>query len=73
MIAGRYVVSKRPRTVTDFMSSILVPIGLFFYGWTARASVHWIAPIIGRFVQLQHLLLHLAHDYGSVALSLVAA
>ena len=26
---------------------ILVPMGLFWYGWTAQYKVHWIAPIIG--------------------------
>lgn len=28
------------------VGSILVPIGLFFYGWTAQYAVHWIAPIV---------------------------
>ncbi|OJT04646.1 hypothetical protein TRAPUB_4658 [Trametes pubescens] len=27
--------------------SILLPVGLFITGWTARADVHWIAPDIG--------------------------
>jgi multidrug resistance protein len=27
--------------------AILVPIGLFIYGWSARSSVHWIVPNIG--------------------------
>jgi MFS family permease len=27
--------------------SIVVPIGLFWYGWSAEAHVHWIMPIIG--------------------------
>jgi MFS family permease len=27
--------------------SILVPIGLFWFGWTTYSSVHWIVPIIG--------------------------
>ncbi|KZV92021.1 MFS general substrate transporter [Exidia glandulosa HHB12029] len=29
------------------VAGILIPIGLFWYGWTARASIHWIVPIIG--------------------------
>ncbi|CAI6337308.1 unnamed protein product [Periconia digitata] len=29
------------------ISSLLVPIGLFMYGWTAEKQVHWIVPIIG--------------------------
>lgn len=27
--------------------SLIIPIGLFIYGWTADKRVHWIAPIIG--------------------------
>ncbi|KAL9710228.1 hypothetical protein Ac2012v2_006524 [Leucoagaricus gongylophorus] len=27
--------------------SIFVPIGLFCYGWSAQARIHWIVPIIG--------------------------
>ena len=27
--------------------SALIPIGLFWYGWSAEAHVHWIMPIIG--------------------------
>lgn len=26
---------------------ILIPISMFWFGWTARESVHWIVPIIG--------------------------
>ena len=28
-------------------ASLLVPIGLFWYGWSAQAKVHWIMPNIG--------------------------
>jgi len=28
-------------------ASLLVPIGLFWYGWSAQAKVHWIVPNIG--------------------------
>jgi hypothetical protein len=28
-------------------SSPLVPIGFFWYGWSAQAKIHWIVPIIG--------------------------
>ena len=27
--------------------SFMIPIGLFWYGWSAQAHVHWIMPIIG--------------------------
>ena len=29
------------------IGAFLVPIGLFWYGWSAQARVHWIMPIIG--------------------------
>ncbi|OAA63486.1 cycloheximide resistance protein [Niveomyces insectorum RCEF 264] len=29
------------------MSSALIPVGLFWYGWSAEAKVHWMVPIIG--------------------------
>ncbi|KDQ31851.1 hypothetical protein PLEOSDRAFT_48881 [Pleurotus ostreatus PC15] len=30
-----------------FFGSFFVPIGLFWYGWSAEAKIHWIMPIIG--------------------------
>ncbi|KAJ7118564.1 major facilitator superfamily domain-containing protein [Mycena crocata] len=27
--------------------SLFVPVGLFWYGWSAQAGIHWIMPIIG--------------------------
>ncbi|KAK6952808.1 hypothetical protein Daesc_005102 [Daldinia eschscholtzii] len=30
-----------------FVGAVSLPICLFWYGWTARESVHWILPIIG--------------------------
>jgi len=29
------------------IGSFFIPIGLFWYGWTAQAHAHWILPIIG--------------------------
>lgn len=29
------------------LGAVLLPAGLFIYGWTAEYEVHWIAPIIG--------------------------
>lgn len=29
------------------VGAVLVPIGLFFFGWTTYPSVHWVVPIIG--------------------------
>ncbi|KAM6503475.1 multidrug resistance protein 4 [Amanita muscaria] len=30
-----------------FIGSVVVPIGLLWYGWSAQAKTHWIVPIIG--------------------------
>jgi hypothetical protein len=30
-----------------FITGWFAPIGLFWYGWSAQAQVHWIMPIIG--------------------------
>ena len=30
-----------------FYGAIFIPVGLFWYGWTAEKHVHWIVPIIG--------------------------
>lgn len=30
-----------------FVGAFCIPICLFWFGWTSRASVHWIVPIIG--------------------------
>ena len=29
------------------LGGVLVPVGLFWFGWTSYSSVHWIVPIIG--------------------------
>ncbi|KAH8692050.1 major facilitator superfamily domain-containing protein [Talaromyces proteolyticus] len=33
-----------------FVSSACIPIGLFWYGWSVQARVHWIMPNIGIFI-----------------------
>ncbi|XXG96681.1 hypothetical protein Hte_002971 [Hypoxylon texense] len=30
-----------------FVGAVALPVCLFWYGWTARESVHWILPIVG--------------------------
>ncbi|KAG9317591.1 major facilitator superfamily domain-containing protein [Chiua virens] len=35
------------RVPTLIFGSFFAPIGLFWYGWSAQARVHWIMPIIG--------------------------
>ncbi|KAM5446988.1 hypothetical protein MaudCBS49596_006168 [Microsporum audouinii] len=29
------------------LSAFLIPVGLFWYGWTTEKQVHWIVPIVG--------------------------
>ncbi|KAK4987671.1 hypothetical protein LTR66_007535 [Elasticomyces elasticus] len=31
-------------------ASLVIPIGLFWYGWSAQAGLHWIMPNIGAFI-----------------------
>ena len=33
--------------VPAIVGSFFLPTGLFIFGWTARASIHWIVPLIG--------------------------
>lgn len=35
------------RVPSMFVGSVLVPIGLFWYGWSVQGHVHWIMPNIG--------------------------
>ncbi|KAK2609626.1 hypothetical protein N8I77_003119 [Diaporthe amygdali] len=35
------------RIPSMFVGSLLIPIGLFWYGWSAEAALHWIMPDIG--------------------------
>lgn len=35
------------RLLPAMAGGILVPLGIFFFGWTTYRSVHWILPIIG--------------------------
>ncbi|KAJ9607902.1 hypothetical protein H2200_007981 [Cladophialophora chaetospira] len=58
---------------------ILVPIGLFWFGWTTYSSVHWIVPIIGSgvfgiglFLAFTGILTFLVDAYINYAASAVA-
>ena len=35
------------RLPSVMVGALLVPIGIFWFGWTSYASIHWIVPIIG--------------------------
>ncbi|KAJ6486473.1 major facilitator superfamily domain-containing protein [Mycena vitilis] len=50
--------------------SLFVPIGLFWYGWSAQARIHWIMPIIGSgMMSTLYLYLVDAFTYAASALS----
>lgn len=35
------------RLIAAMLGSMLLPVGLFWFGWSARSDMHWIVPIIG--------------------------
>ena len=35
------------RLPTLFITAWFIPIGLFWYGWSAQAAIHWIMPVLG--------------------------
>ena len=43
---GGTMVAPEHRLYTAMLGSILVPIGLFWFAWTARKEVHWISPTL---------------------------
>lgn len=68
------------RIPSMFVGSILIPIGLFWYGWSAEAHVHWIMPNIGMaifaagaIVCLQSMQTYIIDSYTKFAASAMAA
>ncbi|KAL2827668.1 major facilitator superfamily domain-containing protein [Aspergillus pseudoustus] len=62
------------------LEAILLPIGLFWFGWTAQPSIHWIVPslgigcaIVGIFSIYLATFNYLADAYGEFASSAIAA
>lgn len=61
-------------------ASLLVPIGLFWYGWSAQSQVHWIMPNIGAaifcagvIIGFQCIQTYLVDSYTRYAASAIAA
>ncbi|KEQ58381.1 MFS general substrate transporter [Aureobasidium melanogenum CBS 110374] len=59
---------------------LLLPIGLFIFGWTCRSEIHWIAPTVGVGVASAGIFFvylavfnYLADSYGQWASSAIAA
>ena len=66
--------------IPGMVASPLIAIGLFIFAWTARASVHWIAPTIGLALTLfgvyfiaQSVLLYIPNIYPRYAASIFSA
>lgn len=45
--ANNGVVKPEYRLPPMMVAGLILPLGLFLYGWTAEYKVHWIVPIIG--------------------------
>ncbi|KAI5477203.1 MFS transporter, DHA1 family, multidrug resistance protein [Pseudohyphozyma bogoriensis] len=61
------------------VASIFIPISLFLFGWSSKASVHWIVPIIGAalylpgiYLNFQSILMYLAMGYPTQAVPIFA-
>ncbi len=68
------------RLIPAIPASILMPIGLFLFGWTSRESIHWIVGLIGVgiyslgfYIVLQCVLLYVPLTYPKYSASLLAA
>jgi hypothetical protein len=62
------------------VEAILLPIGLFWFGWTARPTIHWVVPslgigcaIVGIFSIYLATFNYLADAYAEYASSAIAA
>ncbi|KAF3389395.1 Caffeine resistance protein 5 [Penicillium rolfsii] len=73
------VVEPEARLVPGQIGAICIPISLFIFAWTSRASVHWIVPIIGTaffapgfYLTFQSVLNYLGESYPRYAASVFA-
>jgi DHA1 family multidrug resistance protein-like MFS transporter len=67
------------RLVPAIVGSILLPIGLFLFAWTADPHIHWTVPLIGvaiftfgHFWTMQSLFIYIPFSYPQFAASLFA-
>lgn len=73
------MIEPEQRLPPAMIGAFLIPICLFWFGWTSQASVHWISPIIatslfgaGTFLLFQSILNYLPDAYPSRAASVLA-
>jgi len=43
---GNGAVAPEHRLYSAMLGSVGLPVGLFWFGWTARADIHWISPVL---------------------------
>lgn len=62
------------------IGSVIVPIGIFWYGWSAQAKIHWIMPdigatlfVLGSFIYSQGLLAYQLDEFAEFSASANAA
>ncbi|KAI5475408.1 MFS transporter, DHA1 family, multidrug resistance protein [Pseudohyphozyma bogoriensis] len=67
------------RLELGIVAGCIVPISLFMFGWTSRASVHWMAPVVGAALYLpgvylifQCIILYIAQSYPKYQASILA-
>ncbi|USP74842.1 benomyl/methotrexate resistance protein [Curvularia clavata] len=67
------------RLLPAMLASVVIPIGLFLFGWTSRKSIHWIVPSIGAalisggmITIINNILLYIALAYPKYSASLFA-
>ena len=72
-------IQPEKRLIPAMVGGFCIPICLFWFGWTSRASVHWIVPIIGSsffsigtFLLFNSALNYLPDAYPEVAASVLA-
>lgn len=65
-------VNPESRLYIAMIGSIMLPASLFWFGWTARADIHWICPVIaetffgcGNLLVFMSATLYLTDTYGA--------
>lgn len=47
VVAGQAHAQPEHRLYNAMIGSLGIPVGLFWFGWTANSGVHWAVPIVG--------------------------
>ena len=77
---GNGEVKPEYRLAPAFVGAFFLPVCLFWFGWSARPSVHWIMPIIGSsffsvgaFLLFQAVFTYLSHAYPNYVAEVFAS